>query len=654
MPDTHAIDEARSTNVRALASQLAAPFAYLLLALAVAGPLLASGLVLAVDLSQTPHPSIPGAYWGLAQGTHEGPPARLPLDALFVALGHVDAVALGQKLMLLAIVFLAGFGMHRLAPVRSRPAALFAGFLYAVNPFVYDRLYTGQWFLLLGYALLPHAYRAFLRALEGRRAAPWTFGGLFLATGIASTHMAALLLFMCVVTAVAWSPEMRRRPAAARSAALALALGLLPSLYWLIPTPGLQDFWSHVGSAQLELYRTVADPTWGLGITVAGLYGYWNNAQPIRDFVAVWPLIALTLLALALWGVALRRRDPVTWAVAAIGLAGFLLALGDASVITRGPYTFLLDHVSALRSFREPQKGVALLAFAYAFLGAPAVEDLIANGPRLRWARAALVVLLVALPLLYGYRMLGGLWGQLETSHFPSSWAQANTRLEHEAKGSRTLFLPWHGYFSLDFAHGRVVANMAPSYFGAPILASRSVGEGPGQADEADPVERYVARLLARGASAQDFGACLAPLGVTHVLLAKQADWRRYAFLDRSRGITAVKRWPDLVLYRSRTPAALVMQGDRGTGLRCGARLTPLHTRRRSPVRYQLAGSPPPRSRLVLGLQRPEGWHLRGEQLEFEPWRDYRRNYMLGLAGLAALVLSGLAVVVGRRKKPPT
>jgi hypothetical protein len=666
MPDTQAIDSASSTNVgaagrlsplrsasaREAALRLYAPLTYLALALVVAGPLLASGLVLAVDLSQTPHPSIPTAYWGLPQGTHEGPPARLPLDALFVALGHIDAVALGQKLMLLSIVFLAGFGMHRLAPVRNAPAALFAGFLYAVNPFVYDRLYTGQWFLLLGYALLPLVYGAFLRTLAGRRSSPWAFGLLFLATGIASTHMAMFVLLMCALTTIAWSARIRGRPEIGRAAALALALALLPSLYWLIPTPGLADFWRHVGAGQLELYRTVADPHWGLGVTVAGLYGYWNDAHPVKDFVAVWPLIAATLLVLAVWGTLLRRRDPTTWAIAAVGVFGFLLALGDASVLTRGAYTFLLDHVSALRSFREPQKGVALLAFAYAFLGAPAVEDLLEHPPRLRLAARALTVLVVALPLLYGYRVLGGLWGNLHTSRFPTSWQQADDRLEHEARGSRTLFLPWHGYFALDFAHGRVVANPAPSFFGTPILSSTSVGEGREAADSSDPVERYVSSLLERGRRVPDIGACLAPLGVTHVLLAKQADWRHYRFLDSSRGLKVVERWPDLVLYRSRAPASLVMKGARRPALSCTRGLVPVRAHRQSPVRYRLDSSPRG-SQLTLGLQSPAKWRLNGRELSFEPWKTYRRNYLIGLAGLTTLVLSGAIALFRRRKKPP-
>ena len=95
------------------------PAFYALLALAVAGPLLAPGLVLAVDLHIVPHPHLASDYWGVGQGTHEGALDRLPLDALFVGLGRIGLVGAGEKALLLATVFLAGFGMHRATPSRE-------------------------------------------------------------------------------------------------------------------------------------------------------------------------------------------------------------------------------------------------------------------------------------------------------------------------------------------------------------------------------------------------------------------------------------------------------------------------------------------------------------------------------------------------------
>ena len=193
-------------------------------------------------------------------------------------LGVVDAA---QKLLLLAIVFLAGFGMHRLVamqlPGGGLSGRLFAGFVYAVNPFVYERLIAGQWFLLLGYAL-PWGFAVFLSVGRNGPWAAWRFALVAAIAGYADPHMAVLLSVLCVATLVARG---RRQPAhELKLALLALTLALCTSLLWLLPTPGLQELWSHVGRAQLELYGTFADPRWGPVLTVLGLGGFWDDHTP--------------------------------------------------------------------------------------------------------------------------------------------------------------------------------------------------------------------------------------------------------------------------------------------------------------------------------------------------------------------------------------
>ncbi|MDO8515123.1 MAG: hypothetical protein Q7S14_01360, partial [bacterium] len=69
----------------------------------------------------------------------------LTLDTIMVP-GGADIV---QKLTLFLIFFLAGYGMARLCK------NYFAGILYAINPFVYERVMAGHWDFLIGYALFP-------------------------------------------------------------------------------------------------------------------------------------------------------------------------------------------------------------------------------------------------------------------------------------------------------------------------------------------------------------------------------------------------------------------------------------------------------------------------------------------------------------------
>ena len=81
------------------------------------------------------------------------------------------------------------------------PARLGAGLLYAVNPFVFDRLYAGQLGLLLGYALLPFAVTALLDGAREPhrvgRAACWAA-----ATVMMSEHFAWILVPVTVAIAL--------------------------------------------------------------------------------------------------------------------------------------------------------------------------------------------------------------------------------------------------------------------------------------------------------------------------------------------------------------------------------------------------------------------------------------------------------------------
>jgi hypothetical protein len=590
-----------------------------------------------------------------------------------VALGHINAVAIGEKALLLAIVFLAGWGMHRLVPSTSDVARFFGGIFYAVNPFVYDRLVTGQWYLLLGYALLPWAFAALLRLAEGRRSAAWRFAAFATAVGVASAHMFALLAVLVLLVTAGVLVRGPQRAIRLIALAAGSALTCAASVYWLLPAPGLDALWRHIGPAQLSLYGTVSDQRWGIEGAVAGLYGYWNDADPIKAHLAAWPLITAALIALALWGLLHRRHDPIAWVIATAAAFGFLLALGGRSPVSGALYRTALDHIAMLRSFREPQKGVALLAFGYAYLGGVAAGELGGHIRIREWRRHgfALAVVLLLLPLMAGYREFGGLWGNLSTSSYPRSWGEARTLLGREAADSRTLVLPWHAYFALTFAEHRVVGNPAASYFDTPLLVSRSVGEGAAANDTSDPLDRAVSRLLGTGSSRDDLGACLATLGVSHILLPKQSDWSRYSFLASQPDLVLERRWTDLLLYRNTHPTSLALQVDRSAANPCNARVTPLPAKVVGPGRIQLlrpvargllvALAVPPgadwttnggRSRLLAGVIPAFRTTSGTETFVASTSKVVRRNELIGFIALIVLgLLKSLLLVVGYRRR---
>jgi hypothetical protein len=198
------------------------------------------------------------------------------------------------------------------------------------------------------------------------------------------------------------------------------------------------------------------------------------------------------------------------------------------------------------------------------------------------------------------------------------------------------------------------------------MLASNSVGEGRAANDTSDPLDRAVSQLLAAGRRSHDLGACLATLGISHVLLPKQADWTSYSFLARQHDLVLERRWSDLLLYRNTRPTGLALQVDRAAAGPCNTHVTPLPSRIVDPGEIELA-HPVPAGRLVA-LAEPAGssWKLDGrngrllasaipafrtsaagtETFVASASTVVRRNELIGLAALLALALARVVVAL--------
>ena len=511
----------------------------------------AGGRLLLLDFVSGPHqPLLPATAVGFDGGLTGGVPLVIGFHLLDRLLGQAGSVVPA------AVFFpLATTGAARLVRTAVLPARLGAGLFYAVNPFVFDRLYAGQLGVLLGYALLPFAVTALLDAAQEPhrvgRAACWAA-----ATVMMSEHFAWILV---PVAAAIILTRPRRLLASLRLGGAALGAAAI-SAYLVVP-PLLAGASPASPLTQLNAYRTRADPRVGLMVNVAGLYGFFSQGptEP-KDLFSRWPAILAALVLIVAAGYvavlrdAARRRDGL--AILAAGAVGYFLALGSQGP-TGGLFTFAYEHIPGFVMMREPDKFSVLVALAYAYGFGWGVAWL-TTGSRQKAAHLVPAALAIALPLAYTPNLLGGLGGQVKASEVPSSWASAS-RLTGDAT---VLFLPWHEYFPTPFTGQRTIANPAAAYFAGTVLASQNPGPGYAFAAE-DPEHVFLDNLLGPPVNRRRLRAALAGLGVRFVALAKVSDWRDFAGIAAAPGIRLTYSSRSLDLFSVRPTATEIRDARR-------------------------------------------------------------------------------------------
>jgi len=542
------------------------------------------GRLLLLDFVSGPHqPLLPAAAFGLDGGLTGGLPLAIAFSLVDRLLGQAGSAVP-------AVVFfpLATTGAARLLRTAGLPARLGAGLFYAVNPFVFDRLYAGQLEVLLGYALLPFAVAALLDAAEHphrvARAAGWSA-----ATVMMSEHFAWILV---PVTVGILLTRTHRGRAALRLAGAALGAAAISS--YLMVAPVLVGTSPAGALAQLAAYRTQADPRLGLLVNVAGLYGFFRPG-PIepKNLLSGWPAVLLALLLVVAIGYSAVLRDPALrrngLAVLAAGVAGYFLALGDQGP-TGGLFKLAYEHVPGFVMMREPDKFAVLTALAYAYGFGQGISWLTTRS-RGKGAQIAAIALTGVLPLVYTPNLFGGLGGQVRASAVPPSWSVA----EHLVRQDTVLFLPWREYFPTPFTDQRMIADPADQYFGGTVLMSQNPGSGYAFTAE-DPEHVFLDKVIGPPVDPQTVQAALGGLGVRFVVLARVTGWRDFADVVDVPGIRLVYSSPTLDLYSVR-PTAQETQDDR-------------RVRRLGPVDYRVLPGRP--GVVALPVAYSPGWAIDG------------------------------------------
>jgi hypothetical protein len=458
----------------------------------VLAPLALPGYALRYDMVFVPRQPL---SWSMVAPVDELPRA-VPLDALVSVANLAVPGWLLQRIVLVAVVYLAALGAARLVPTGRTATRVVAALAYAWTPYLAERLLLGQWALLLAYAALPWLVAA---ARDLRAGRPGALPRLVIAAAPAAVTPTGGLIALVTVAVLL--------PLRSRATAVALAAVAALNAPWLVAAAtSAADGRSDPDG--VAAFAARAENWAGSWAALAGTGGIWNaQTVPASRSSALVPLATLLLLAVAAVGLPeLRRRWP--------GGAGRLLVLAAGgflvAVAGTGPgapvVAWLVGTVPGGGLLRDGQKFLIPYALVVALgfaLGAERLAARLAD----RFEPAAGRVLLagaVLLPVVLLPDLAFGVAGALRPVRYPADWDAVAAQVA--AAPGEVLSLPFEGYQRYAWTRGVVVRDPAPRYLDAPVLINDALRVGAVTVDGESPRAAAARALLAAGRPAAELG----------------------------------------------------------------------------------------------------------------------------------------------------
>ncbi|WP_207544982.1 hypothetical protein [Mycobacterium lehmannii] len=500
----------------------------LVLALVVTAPLFAPGYLLLRDAVSTPRSYLSDAALGLS----EAAPRALPQDFFMAVVSSVIDGGVVAKTLLVAGLWLAGWGAARLAAAVVPESGL-AGRCVAVtvaiwNPYVAERLLQGHWSLLVGYGCLPWVATTVLQMRESARWTPlWALAFWLALAGLTPTGLmlAATVALVCVAApGEGWGRW--------RCAGVTMAMTVVAALPWLVAATVSRSLESSQADGVFA-FAARAEPGLGTLLSLAGLGGIWNAdaVPPSRTtlLAIVGTAVLLGVVALGL-PVALHRPTAVPLMV----LAGFAVVV--PALMATGPGLVLVEAavraVPGLGVVRDAQKWVALAMPGYVVAGAAAVIFARRWLPTAATAALCCAALIATLPDL-----AWGVGGRVTAVQYPPGWAKVAAIINADPR--TVAVMPMGSMRHFEWAGEAPVLDPLPRWVRADVLTTGDLHIGERTVYGEGQRARDVQEILVESADQN----LLADAGVGWVVVESGAPTERLplpvAYTDE-----------DLTLYR--------------------------------------------------------------------------------------------------------
>ena len=457
------------------------------------------------------------------------------------------------KLYLVMTLAVSGLSLYLLGRSfkKSWAASLVAGTLYMLAPWLFDRIIAGDFSRTFSYMLFPLIFFLFVKSMRSQsRTKLFLFsvsiGLVLLFVDDIAFAVVFFTLFLYSAFNILFSKDRGKKIVTSFAVfGVIFAVFLVSNLYWLIPSFLFNQQPNALSLATLNdlFVRSTNNNLMNTIRTTSNPVGWFLISVNSNGFYSAWNIVIFLIPISAFAALIFRPKDKNVLIFSLI--AAIFLFLGKGINPPLGSlYSWSFSNIPFMQVFRDSDKWVMILPFAYSFLLLFSADSIIALFQKIRispqklqwltssktkiWPKASMkkfystsLVLIMFLTMFFtsSYPFFSGNFaGELKAVNFPSYYQDVTQWLSLQNGDFHVLWLPPDIYTQYDWIGSSSYQqhDLMAIYSPEPNLMSYS-------SDDIGHLSYYIASLLYNN-STEHIGKILSTSNVKYLILRNDAD----------------------------------------------------------------------------------------------------------------------------------
>lgn len=499
---------------------------------------LKSGYIFATDLSWGPNPKID---LELSHGT---------ILQIFSWLGEIIGQPFAEKILItLPFVIIAYFG-YKIGGNAIATLAIF-------NPFVYERLMVGQFNVLYAYSLTLGIIYLFKKWLYLKKEEKIQIKDIFIISILFSLSILSiihsifivgfLIFMMAIVFYKKIHSDIFNNKFSIKEITKIFLIFFIPFIVfnsvwiYMILTKDKSVFGvvSNITEQDFKAFATVGSNFFERTWNIINLQGFWaeetNNYIIIKNnFLRFIP--AMLVCGLAILGLFnLKNKNKWAFKILSISIVLIIILAQASSIVFIKDILYKIPFYSGLR---EPQKWVGLLTgiiILLIFIFITEKEKI--KNINIKYYKYSII----AISFLWTPFLFFGGWGQVVVADYTEYYKDINTNLNaYRCYEGTMAVMPWHKYIEYSWVK-KIVDNPSGFYFDCPVITGTNMEFGGIYDNSNSTIGKQISRYVLSG------GEYPLPENIKTILLIKEADYKKYKFLEK---YSIIKDSKDYTLYK--------------------------------------------------------------------------------------------------------